>query len=84
MGGGFCTGSSASDCCPFFNNDTGACVDNCTTINPDFGPNEDFVCGELICKGATSISLNFVDSYIYLRTYANMQCAIFPVIRATL
>ena len=46
MGGGFCTGSSASDCCPFFNNDTGACVDNCTTINPDFGPNEESVCGE--------------------------------------
>lgn len=44
-GGGFCTGSGASDCCPAFNSDTGACVeDNCTTIDPDFGPNEDFVC----------------------------------------
>ena len=45
-GGGFCTGGTAVDCCPFFNNDTGACVDNCTTINPNFEPDEDSVCGE--------------------------------------
>ena len=44
MGGGFCTGHTAHDCCPFFNNDTSACVDECTTINPQFGPNEDSIC----------------------------------------
>ena len=26
MGGGFCTGMTVDDCCPFFNSDTGACV----------------------------------------------------------
>ena len=48
IGGGFCTGNMADDCCPFFNSDTGDCVDNCTTIDTDFGPDENFTCGECI------------------------------------
>lgn len=60
MGGGFCTGYYGETCCPFFNNDTGACVDDCTTINPNFAPNEDFVC---VCANSCEpgFSLNTAD-----------------------
>ena len=44
IGGGFCTGLSTDLCCPFFNRDTGDCEDDCTRINPNFLPNESFVC----------------------------------------
>lgn len=44
IGGGFCTGLAPVQCCPFFNRDTGDCVDNCTRINPNFVPDESFVC----------------------------------------
>ena len=43
-GGGFCTGKSPSLCCPYFNSDTGDCVDDCTTIHSNFGPNANFQC----------------------------------------
>ena len=50
-GGGFCTGETAADCCPFFNNDTGACVNDCTTIDDDLGPNKDSICVcSIICE----------------------------------
>ena len=60
MGGGFCTGYNGQTCCPFFNNDTGACVDDCTSINPNFAPNEDFVC---VCANSCEpgFSLNTAD-----------------------
>ena len=45
-GNGFCTGPAPNHCCQGFNGDTGACVDECTTIDPNLGPNDDFVCGE--------------------------------------
>ena len=54
IGGGFCTGMAADDCCPFFN-DTGDCVDNCTTINVNFGYDESFTCGECIRNGCIYI-----------------------------
>ena len=44
IGGGFCTGKTADECCPFFDSNTGGCVNNCTTINPNFAPNENFTC----------------------------------------
>ena len=48
IGGGFCTGMTAGDCCPFFNGDTGDCVDNCTTTDVNFVYDENFTCGECI------------------------------------
>ena len=55
-GGGFCTGETAADCCPFFNNDTGACVDDCTTTDDDLGPNNDFVCVCSICEPGQTLN----------------------------
>ena len=39
-GGGYCTNAGGDSCCPSFDGDSGACVDNCTTINPNFARNE--------------------------------------------
>ena len=46
IGGGFCTGETADDCCPFFHSYNGACVENCSTIHPNFGPDESYTCTE--------------------------------------
>ena len=45
-GGGFCTGNTADDCCPFFNDADGSCVVSCTTIGSNFEPDTDFACGK--------------------------------------
>ena len=46
IGGGFCSGDTANDCCPFFNGANGSCVDSCAIIGPNFEPDADFTCGE--------------------------------------
>ena len=54
-GGGFCTGMTADDCCPFFNSDTGDYVSNCTTVDINFGYDDNFTCGESIGNGRIHI-----------------------------
>ena len=74
-GGGFCTGNKADDCCPFFNSDTGACVDNCTTIDNKFGPDENFICGEVL-----SYKMEILSLYIHIRNklYSYIPCLEHP------
>ena len=43
-GQGLCKSALESDCCPYFNNDTGACVEDCTNIHPKFGPSVNYHC----------------------------------------
>ena len=45
-GGGFCTGPSENDCCPYFNKETELCVKDCAIVHPKFVPDDSFFCGE--------------------------------------
>ena len=39
-GGGFCSDRGGDACCPSFDSETGACLEDCTTINRNFVRNE--------------------------------------------
>ena len=66
IGQGLCK-HSPFNCCPYFNSDTGVCVKDCTTIHPEFGPNNNFQCVcQISCqpgytKNTTQCSCDFTD-----------------------